>query len=198
MAERKRVMVFIDGSNFYHALKTTRRDPRVDFRYLVDALVGPDRELVRVYYYNAPVNRAEVPEQYKRQQSFFGGIRRLPYFELRLGRLVRRAHGMVEKGVDVRLATDMVAAGLRDRYDVAVLVTGDGDFADAVQIVKDAGKHVELAYPHVSNLARHLLDVCDVFTPSRTAGTFARRPARPGNGGASHVDGQGRSGPAEH
>ena len=75
---------------------------------------------------------------------------------------------MVEKGVDVRLATDMVAMGLQNRYDVAVLVSGDGDFADAVQIVKDAGKHVELAYPLKANPANALLDVCDLFVDLAT------------------------------
>ena len=159
----KRVMIFIDGSNFYHALKAKIGSAHVDFAHLVTKLVGPDRELARVYYYNAPVNAQEVPEQHRRQQAFFGALKRIPYFEVKLGRLVRRASGMQEKGVDVRLATDMVAMGLRDRYDVAVLVSGDGDFADAVQVVKDAGKHVELAYPRVSALSRALTDVCDVF-----------------------------------
>lgn len=158
---RKRVMVFIDGSNFYHALKQKHGHARIDFAHMVEALVGPDRDLVRVYYYNAPVNAQEVPEQHRRQQRFLGAVRRLPYFEVKLGRLVRRPHGLVEKGVDVRLATDMVAAGLRDRYDVAVLVSGDGDFADAVQVVKDAGKHVELAFPRCPALARALVEVCD-------------------------------------
>jgi len=156
-------MVYIDGSNLYHALKARFGRTSVDFRRLVTALVGTERDLVRVYYYNAPVNVAEVPEQYKKQQRFFGGLRRLGYFEVKLGRLERRPHGMVEKGVDVFLATDMVAAGLRDRYDVAVLVSGDGDFSYAVQIVKDEGKHVELAFPRCRALANALLDACDSY-----------------------------------
>jgi uncharacterized LabA/DUF88 family protein len=160
---RKRVMVFIDGSNFYHAVRSKYGRASVDFRRLVSEIVGPERELVRAYYYNAPVNAAEVPEQYKRQQRFFSALRRLGYFEVKLGRLERRPHGIVEKGVDVFLATDMVAMGLRDRYDVAALVTGDGDFSYAVQVVKDAGKHVELAFPRCRGLANALLDTCDSY-----------------------------------
>ncbi len=159
----KRVMAFIDGSNSYHALKVRFGRTSVDFRRLVSTLVGPDRELVRVYYYNAPVNVAEVPDQYRKQQRFFNGLRRLDYFEVKLGRLERRPHGMIEKGVDVFLATDMVAAGLRDRYDVAILVSGDGDFSHAVQIVKDEGKHVELAFPRCRALANALRDACDSY-----------------------------------
>lgn len=125
--------------------------------------MGPDRELVRTYYYNAPVNQSDVPEGYKAQQKFFESLRRLDYFEVKLGRLVRREGKMVEKSVDVRLAVDMVAAGLRDRYDVAVLVSGDADFVEAVQVVKDCGKHVELAFPRAGKPAKQLLDVCDRF-----------------------------------
>jgi len=171
----KRVMIFVDGSNFYHALKAKTGSAQLDFGHLIAELVGPNRELARVYYYNAPVNAQEVPAQHRRQQAFFGALKRIPYFEVKLGRLVRRSHGMVEKGVDVRLATDMVAAGLLNRYDVAILVSGDGDFTDAVQVVKDAGKHVELAYPRVDSLSRALCDVCDVFV-ELVEGSHLKRP----------------------
>ncbi len=163
--QKKRCMVFIDGSNLYHALKETGRSVQVDFAHLVGELVTSGRELVRVYYYNAPVNVSEVPEQHKRQQRFLSRMRQIPYFEVKLGRLVRRPHGMVEKGVDVRLATDMVAMGLRNHYDVAILVSGDGDFSDAVQAVKDAGLHVELAFPKCKALSTQLLEACDLHTP---------------------------------
>jgi len=45
-----------------------------------------------------------------------------------------------EKGVDVKLATDMIR--LKDIYDVAIILSGDGDYVPAVQAVKDSGKHI--------------------------------------------------------
>ena len=160
----ERVMVFIDGSNFYHAVKEQHGKTKIDFTHLVRSLASADRHLVRAYYYNAPVNAAEVPDQAKSQQKFFSYLKHLPYFEVRLGRLEKRQSGaVVEKGVDVRLATDMVAAAYEDRLDVAILVTGDGDFADAVQIVKNLGKHVEVAFPNCRALAKLLVDVCDKY-----------------------------------
>lgn len=45
-----------------------------------------------------------------------------------------------EKGVDVKLATDLLT--LKDIYDVAIILSGDGDYVPAVQAVKDSGKHV--------------------------------------------------------
>jgi uncharacterized LabA/DUF88 family protein len=156
-----RVMVFIDGSNFYHALKQVRGNARIDFAHLVREILGT-RPLVRVYYYNAPVNQKEVPEQYSRQQSFFASIQALDYFELKLGELVRRGDHMIEKGVDVRLAVDMVAFAAKNLYDTAVIISADGDFAHAIQYVKDMGKHVEVAYLPTAKVYR-LRQVCDRF-----------------------------------
>lgn len=45
-----------------------------------------------------------------------------------------------EKGVDVKLATDLLK--LNDIYDVGIIVSGDGDYVPAVQAVKDWGKHI--------------------------------------------------------
>jgi uncharacterized LabA/DUF88 family protein len=45
-----------------------------------------------------------------------------------------------EKGVDVKLATDLLT--LKNIYDVAIILSGDGDYVPAVQAVKDSGKHV--------------------------------------------------------
>ena len=45
----------------------------------------------------------------------------------------------------------------------AILVSGDGDFSHAVQIVKDEGKHVELAFPRCRALANALRDACDSY-----------------------------------
>ena len=156
----ERVVVFIDGSNLYCCLKAVRGITKFDFVYMVNRIIA-GRNLIRVYYYNAPVNPHEDAVQYKEQQKFFNMIKSLPYFELKLGRLVKRDQRIVQKGVDVKLATDMVAFAGKNIYDTAVLISADGDFADAVQHVKDLGKHVEVAYPEKKFF--HLKNVCDKF-----------------------------------
>ncbi len=158
----ERVMVFIDGSNFYHGLKNIIDKKRIDFNNLTNQLVTNDRKLIRVYYYNSPVNQKQFPEMYKEQQKFFISIQSLPYYELKLGRLEPRNGTVVEKGVDVKLALDMVMFCVRDQYDVAILISADGDFADAVQYVKDMGKHVEVAYP-TGGKCQTLKNKCDKF-----------------------------------
>lgn len=143
----KRIMVFVDGSNLYHGLKQTMNRTQLDIGKFIKKLAGADRELVRAYYYNAPVDQATDLQRYKRQQSFFEILRNTPDLELVLGRLEQRPDGRwVEKGVDIKLAVAMLSKAYTGQYDVAVLVSGDGDFAEAVQAVKDLGRKVEVAY----------------------------------------------------
>ena len=153
----ERVAVFIDGSNFYHAVKDQRGSARVDFEYLVECLVD-GRELVRAYYYNALPREGDVPEeQYIQQRNFFESINRLPYFEVKLGYIDRGN----QKGVDVQLVTDMILGAVRDNYDTAVIVSGDGDFAIPAQAVKEMGKHVEHAF--FSGWGKQLIRTADRF-----------------------------------
>jgi uncharacterized LabA/DUF88 family protein len=54
---------------------------------------------------------------------------------------------MVEKAVDVHLAVDMVMMAQWDEYDVAYLLSADGDFTPAVKAVRGIGKKVFAASP---------------------------------------------------
>ena len=53
----------------------------------------------------------------------------------------------VEKQVDVRIAVDMVSMAYRDEYDVAYLLSADGDFAPAVREAQGCGKRIFVASP---------------------------------------------------
>jgi len=44
--------------------------------------------------------------------------------------------GTVEKGVDAAVITDLIALGFDDNYDVAVLISGDADYAPAVRYIQ--------------------------------------------------------------
>jgi uncharacterized LabA/DUF88 family protein len=158
-----RVMIFIDGSNLYHSLKNIFGRTDLDMGKFSKKLLER-RKLIRVYYYNAKVGMKEEPERYKHQQQFFAGINAIPYFELRLGRLVYNNWPNVppyEKGIDVQLTTDMLTHSFKNNYDVAILVAGDSDFAPALQALKDSGKHVEVALFGKGGASRELRKVAD-------------------------------------
>lgn len=141
----ERVVIFIDGSNFYHCLMAEFHRADVDFSKLAQTL-SMGRRLIRTYYYNAVVRREEGEERYQSQQRFFENLKRVPYLDLRLGRLEKRGGTTVEKGIDVKVATDMLWQAHNNVYDTAILVSGDADYVPAVEAVKAIGKHVEVAF----------------------------------------------------
>ena len=158
-AAESRVAIFIDGSNLYHALRGNFGRVDLNFAEFVGKVCG-SRRLFRTYYYNVLQDPSQRPEGYPEQQQFLDLLRKTPYLEVRLG-TTKLAQGIpVEKGIDIMLATDLLHFGWINLYDVAVLVSGDGDFAYALQAAKNMGKHVEVAY-FESNTSKDLLDVAD-------------------------------------
>lgn len=156
----ERVVVFVDGTNFYFGCKGLMGNAKIDFHKFSRLLVK-DRSLIRTYYYNSPLNKELDEIKYKSQQRFFEQLKGTPYLELRLGRLVKRNGVLVEKGTDVSIAIDMLTLAWNNVYDTAVLVSGHGDFAAAVKSVKDKGKHVENAYFKTSQ-SHALREACDI------------------------------------
>ena len=142
--ENERGMGFIDGSNLYHVL--TLSCGRHDLQFDKFALkLANGRDLKRIYYYNIRQESDTNPNMGVEQQKFLDSMYDTPYVEVRLGIWKQRGDIMVEKGVDVMLATDLVTHAYKDHYDTAIVVSGDADFYPALQAVKDVGKHIEVA-----------------------------------------------------
>jgi uncharacterized LabA/DUF88 family protein len=55
-------------------------------------------------------------------------------------------HEQNEKGVDVKMALEVLQVALDDKIDIAVLITGDGDFIPLVRALMKQGKRVLLFY----------------------------------------------------
>ena len=171
-----RVYVFIDGSNLYHGIKEYVGNGKpipIDMRKFAELLTGPERRLVRILFYTAPISQQENKEGYRAQQKFLSTLKQTTYLDLRLGRLVKRMRTLTcshcnkksqlsyhnEKGVDVFIASDLLVHAFDDQYDVAILVSEDGDFVPAVQEVQRLSKKVENAYFAPSYLSQR----CDTF-----------------------------------
>ena len=164
--KNKRVIIFIDGSNFYHSVKETFdvHDNEVDFRKLIEIL-RDGRLLIGVYYYNAPLDRGYNEQVYWKQQKFFAELRKIPGFNVVLCtmRKITRPGKKPEfavKGDDIHIATDMVSFAYENTYDTAILVSGDGDFVPTIKRVQKLGKKVDNAYFRISR-SNYLKNVCD-------------------------------------
>jgi uncharacterized LabA/DUF88 family protein len=156
-------MIFIDGSNLYHALKAFFKQTDLEMGKFCQKLIER-RRLIRIYYYNAIVGIKQEPERYRRQQNFFSNVQSIPYTELRLGRLVYNNWPTTppyEKGIDIMLTTDLLTHSFKRNYDTAILVAGDSDYVGAIQAVKNNGQNVEVALFGKERTSRPLREVAD-------------------------------------
>lgn len=158
---RRRVMIFIDGSNLYHVLRQNIDKRDLDYKKFAEKLCG-DRELIRTYYYNIRQDSPDNPGLASSQDRFLNALYETDYLEVKLGIWKQRGNTMVEKGVDVMIASDLIAHAYEDHYDTAILVSGDADFYPALQVVKDTGKQVEVA-AFDSNLSSEAARFADVL-----------------------------------
>ena len=127
----ERVAVFIDGANAYRAFKAVFASARYSPSRLAAELAG-GRELVRATFYIAAVSQEMGHDLYASQRRFLSRLREDPRLRVWTGHMVQSDGQWHEKGVDVKIATDLVALAYRDQYDTAVLVSGDGGLAPAV------------------------------------------------------------------
>lgn len=163
-ATKKRVAVFIDGSNFYFKLKTLVPS-KIDFihyryRDLLKSLLADDERVSYMGYYVGVVrdtkktkDHAKAQELVQNQQKLFDQLARQK-IEIVKGYLLESDGKFYEKGVDVRLATDIVTMAFEKRYDVAFVVSSDTDLIPAMQrAVKYKREVVHVGFEHQPSLA---------------------------------------------
>ena len=136
-----KIAIFIDGSNLYHSLENNFRRHDLNFTEFISKLCG-SRSLFRTYYYNVLQDHTKRVDTPRVQSEFLEILQKTPYLEVRLGGTKVSQGISVEKGIDIMLATDLLYFAWNIFYDVAILVSGDADFAYALQTVKNMGKHV--------------------------------------------------------
>lgn len=143
------VMVFIDGGYLRDYLKKNLSSEKINFDLFINSIVSRSigglvrGELIRVYYYDAIVEHNDDIEKYNEQNEYFDFIKnKFQGYTVRLGRLIKTEKGHRQKGVDVKLAIDMLSMAYLNHYDIALLVAGDDDYLDVVKAVKNAGKRV--------------------------------------------------------
>jgi len=165
----KRVAVFIDGNNFYFGLrKIYGKDKSLknfNFTKFTDFLARKDK-VTDIFYYNAQLDKEQNPNKYESQRQFFESLKRIPNFHLILCKLLKRnitgtgKFYYIIKEDDIHMAVDMVENAGEDRFDTAIIVSGDGDFVPAVKAVKRKNKEVENIYFKNSS-SRNLQGCCD-------------------------------------
>ncbi len=174
MRQLTRLMVFYDGNYFKQGNLYFRygRDRgwmsfqqlhRVFERFLTVELSLPNKAwIVESHYYDGRAStRAADDYQLRKDRDFEmslidSGI--IPHYLPLRERRRRGLHTedppqweLSQKGIDVELALDVLDFAHHDRFDIAVLITGDADFVPLVRKLTALGKQVLLAHFHIDS-----------------------------------------------
>jgi len=144
------VAILIDVQNMYHSAKNIY-GKKVNFAEILKTGVS-DRKLIRAFAYVVKTKTGE-------EKPFFEALTNLG-FETRVRDLQEFYGGQKKADWDVGITIDAVktAAGV----DVIVLVSGDGDFIQLVEYLKNQGKRAEVM-AFGKSTSSHLREVCDEF-----------------------------------
>ena len=129
-------------------------------RNLQKKIVG-DNNLIKIYYYNAPLKEKFNKWVYWQQMKFFSRISKISRLNLVLCKRQKRLDEKNEeyyviKGDDIHLSLDMLRDACKDKYDQAILISGDGDFTPLIKYVKQEKKEVS-CYCFKKSVSRDLL-----------------------------------------
>lgn len=146
LGEYLKTIVFFDGQNLYHSAKDAWRGPvtssssrytwpSYDVEKLATALTSktPGRTIAQIRFYTG------VPDSNQDPFWHYFWVSKLRYLR---SRGVEVYNGRInssqqEKGVDVKLAIDMIRLTYEKQYEVAIIVSQDWDFGPAVRLAKE-------------------------------------------------------------
>lgn len=149
--KNERVLVLIDGSNFYYGLKRLNikkyKVTEFDF-FAFTKWLARERKIDQRNYYigvvRAKPNDVKGQKLRKDQQRLFAHLNsKHNKFNVVRGYLMKNDGSYHEKGVDVRMAVDIVAGASEDKYDTALLISSDTDLIPAVEYAQRKGKKIE-------------------------------------------------------
>jgi uncharacterized LabA/DUF88 family protein len=179
--DNSRVAVFVDGANLYHAIKSYYKGGVLDYSRLLGAAVA-GRRLLRATFYIVEKHEADEAQ----------GSRSFVYNLNKFGYKVRSKPLQIHETVnlegertvshkgdwDVGIVVDMMR--LADHADTYVLVSGDGDYVEAVEYLQsERGLRVEVVSA-AQCTSQALLDVCDSHTDLAEIPELFRRPSKQG------------------
>lgn len=174
----QRVSVFIDNSNVFKNIYSIKNDTK-DFSWvsLYDPLklgqvLAGSRKLEKVFFYCVPPpswllqGNQKDKDRHATAMKYYAAISKLPNVEIKYGYIQGGKNDPHEKNVDTQLSTDMVTEAALNKYDVAILVSNDGDYMSAAENTKKLGKKVELLFFR-GYISGALKQVCDVTRRAR-------------------------------
>jgi len=161
----EKAAIFVDGGYMNKVLKSYFNEVKIDYLKLSTIICSNlNLSRLRTYFYHCmPIVRKDNKEDLIKQsnmQRFLTNIRRLPRFEVKLGKLQLIGNQFRQKMIDVLMSLDITNMSYENQIQQAVLIAGDSDFIPAIKKAKDYGVIVHLYY-HPSSVHNEILDEVD-------------------------------------
>lgn len=132
----KRIAVFLDGANCFYAQRDLGWS--IDAEKLLNYCKGFGDVVEAIYYSGESDNT--------KQRGFLNKLAYIGYsLETKPVKTIRNyetGESMQKANLDVEMVLDMF--NMIDRYDMAILISGDGDFERAIRLLKSRGKEVKV------------------------------------------------------
>lgn len=168
-----RVIAFVDGFNLYHSLQENPAYSKykwLNIRKLLESYVPP-KELKEIYYFTALVHWK--PDKVSRHKILIRALEQtgvnVVYGEFRkkdryCNRCKEYYPTFEEKQTDVNIAIHLFRLAIEDRYDTALILSGDSDLLPSIKAVKTTfpSKRVVVIIP-TGRRAEELKKTCDQF-----------------------------------
>jgi len=175
----ERVAVFVDGANLYHSIKNYYKGV-LDYGRLLSAAAG-DRKLLRATFYIVEKQETDETQGAPSARSFVYNLNKFGYKVRSKPLIVHETltaegeRSVSHKGDwDIGLVVDMMR--LADHADTYVLVSGDGDYVEAVEYLQsEKGIRVEVISA-AQCTSQALLDACDLHIDLADIPDLFRRP----------------------
>jgi len=157
-----RVITYIDGFNLYYGMKSEglRRFYWLDVCKLSEQLLRPGQSLQTVRYFSSRVAPVpHDPDQARRQSTYLEALATMAKTRLHFGKFMAKPRICLrcncqwthheEKMTDVNIATELLTDAFKDRFDTAILISGDSDLTAPLQRVRELfpAKRLIIAFP---------------------------------------------------
>lgn len=165
----ERVALFVDGANMFYAQR--KLGWHLDYRKVYEYF-SRNCEVYNAYYYTSVTTPPDTGvEGFLRALTGIGyTVRRKAIKEIldqESGAIIRKAN------LDIEIVIDMF--NTVDLYDVAVLVSGDGDFERAAELIRSKGKRI-IGMGSNSMAAYDLVNATDRYVFLEEIREFVEKP----------------------
>lgn len=157
-----RVIAYVDGFNLYFGLRAKgwRKYYWLDVVALARSLLKPWQTLEATHYFTARIRAdGQTGQDAQRQTLYLEALATLPGLTIHEGHYLAketicrqcsaRWRTFEEKMTDVNIATALLMDAFDDRFDTALIISGDSDLTTPVRCVRDRfpGKRLVVAFP---------------------------------------------------